>query len=322
MNFTRTCGTNGRLGNQLFRNLAVSILAEIHDLYVEYSSHELIARLGIVLFVGSTRSGPDNPILLTDENYFELMNSEFVACSSSFSSFSLNANEAYFQSAEICRLLHNYLHSPSIQSRIVAANPFRDRYGTNNDVAIHVRLTDMAHNNPGIEYYLTALSRIPKKEKEEEEGKEEEEAERTPTTTTTIYICSDDISHPVVRDLVGEFPSGKVRVLAHVDEITTFQFASTCKTVILSHGSFSAMIGYLSFFATTVMYPAHAAREGGGFPESESESDRNNNNNNIQNWYGRGMFCIDDWDQVCLNEKSIQRSIQSNQSKDTSMLPL
>ena len=55
-------------------------------------------------------------------------------------------------------------------------------------------------------------------------------------------------------------------------EIHTFQFASTCKHIILSHGSFSAVIGYLSFFSDIY------------YPEYES--------NKI--WYG-DMFSINNW---------------------------
>ena len=40
------------------------------------------------------------------------------------------------------------------------------------------------------------------------------------------------------------------------DEVITIHFASTCKHILLSHGSFSAIIGYLSFFST-VYYPTY-----------------------------------------------------------------
>lgn len=41
------------------------------------------------------------------------------------------------------------------------------------------------------------------------------------------------------------------------DEINTIHFGSTCKHVILSHGSFSAVIGYLSFFSD-IYYPDYS----------------------------------------------------------------
>ena len=42
--------------------------------------------------------------------------------------------------------------------------------------------------------------------------------------------------------------------LLHYNEIDTIQFGSTCKNIILSHGSFSAMIGNLSFYSN-IYYP-------------------------------------------------------------------
>ena len=50
---TSTCGNNGRLGNQIIRNLAVSLLAEKHNLAVNYYNKDLISKIGIELFSGS-----------------------------------------------------------------------------------------------------------------------------------------------------------------------------------------------------------------------------------------------------------------------------
>ena len=60
----------GRLGNQIIRNIAMSLLAEKNDLHVTYSSHELINTLGIDLFCGTTHH--DTYMELTDANYMVL----------------------------------------------------------------------------------------------------------------------------------------------------------------------------------------------------------------------------------------------------------
>jgi hypothetical protein len=39
-----------------------------------------------------------------------------------------------------------------------------------------------------------------------------------------------------------------------MDDVETLQFASTCKHLVLSHGSYSAMMGYLGFMTETVFY--------------------------------------------------------------------
>lgn len=46
---------SGRLGNQIIRNIAVSLIAEKNDLYVVYSSYNLINNLGIDLFIGKNK---------------------------------------------------------------------------------------------------------------------------------------------------------------------------------------------------------------------------------------------------------------------------
>jgi hypothetical protein len=59
---------NGRLGNQIIRNLALSLLAEKHNLKVNYCNNDIIEQLGIELFSGNNIHN-DNQ-LLNDDNYF------------------------------------------------------------------------------------------------------------------------------------------------------------------------------------------------------------------------------------------------------------
>lgn len=63
---------NGRLCNQIIRNLAVSCVAETQDLYVEYcGSDEICGQLGIPLYVGSKRYPMTH--WLTDDNFLEIL---------------------------------------------------------------------------------------------------------------------------------------------------------------------------------------------------------------------------------------------------------
>jgi hypothetical protein len=61
----------GRLGNQIIRNLCVSIIAQKFDLNVTYSSYDKIKELGIDLFSGSKTF--EDRIKLTEENFFEIL---------------------------------------------------------------------------------------------------------------------------------------------------------------------------------------------------------------------------------------------------------
>jgi hypothetical protein len=213
---TTTTEHNGRLGNQIIRNLSVSLIAEKNDLYVDYSSYQLIKDLGIDLFVGTNKY--DETILLTDDNYISILESLSVTSN-------LDPNHNYFQTKEITNVLYNYLQGDNIKTNIINKNPFKDRYNANNDLCIHIRLTDMAQFNPGLNYYLSAISNV---------------------HFDKLYITTDEIEHPIVRQIIHLFPNNIVLVC---NEIITLQFSSTCKHIILSPGSFSAIIGYLSFFS-------------------------------------------------------------------------
>ena len=48
-----TTRPKGRLGNQIIRNIAVSLVAEKYNLRAKYCSEQLINNLGIKLFSGN-----------------------------------------------------------------------------------------------------------------------------------------------------------------------------------------------------------------------------------------------------------------------------
>ena len=114
---------------------------------------------------------------------------------------------------------------------MIERNLFRTRYNANNDLFVHVRLTDAARYSPGISYYLNAIQTI---------------------TFDNLFIATDEPSHPMILQIQSHYPDISEIIL--YDEMNTIHFGSTCKNVVLSHGSFSAIIGYLSFFST-VHYP-------------------------------------------------------------------
>ncbi len=239
---TSTTGKNGRLCNQIIRNLAVSLIAEKYNLKVDYFNKVLIDKLGINLFSGENVH--DKNCDLNDDNYFTIYNGDSL-------NYNLNPNLAFFQTKDISNFLYNYLHTDTVKSSIIEKNPFKNE---NNNLFIHVRLTDVAHFNPGINYYLNAISNI---------------------KYDNLYISTDDKNHNIVQKILQLHPNA---TLIDYDEITTLQFASTCKHIILSHGSFSAVIGYLSF-SSTVYYPKY-------------ELDKI--------WYG-DMFSINGWIECSIN---------------------
>ena len=119
----------GRLGNQIIRNLAVSLLAEKNNLKVDYSNKDLINKLGIELFSGNNSYEYIN--YLTNDNYFTIYNSDNL-------NYNLNPNNNFFQTKEITNFLYTYLHTEKVKSSIIDNNPFNHQYNNNNDLFIHI----------------------------------------------------------------------------------------------------------------------------------------------------------------------------------------
>jgi len=233
---------NGRLGNQIIRNLAVSFIAEKYNLQVNYCNNDLISKLGIDLFSGSNVYKDE--IVLNDESYYDIHNSANL-------NYTFDPNRPYFQTKYIMDLIYNHIHTEKVKLNIIEKNPYKERYNTNNDLYVHIRLTDAERWSPGIDYYLNTIKKI---------------------MFNHLYISTDDSKHSFIKTILELYPEAG---LIEYDEINTLQFASTCKNIILSNGSFSAIIGYLSFFSY-IYYP-------------EEKQDKI--------WHG-DMFSIPSWNKI------------------------
>jgi hypothetical protein len=136
--YMTSTGPNGRLGNQIIRNLAVSLLAEKHNLKVDYYNKDLINKLGIELFSGSNLYNIEQE----DGNYFSIYTIDEINYNLS------HTTNYFFQTKEISNILYNYLHKDNIKLNIINNNPFKKQYNNNNDLHIHIRLTDVKRWNP------------------------------------------------------------------------------------------------------------------------------------------------------------------------------
>ena len=218
-----TTHERGRLGNKIIRNLAVSLIAEKNDLKVNYSSKNIINKLEINLFSGNNDHTTTH--VLDDNNFFNLYNSKNLT-------YNLNSNNNYFQTKDISNFIYKYLQKDIIKLSIIEKNPFNKRYNSNNDLFIHIKLSDASSCNPGINYYINTIKNI---------------------DFDTLYIATDEKKHNIIKEIIIIYPNSKI---IDYDEVETIQFGSTCKNIILSHGSFSAIIGYLSFFSK-IYYPEY-----------------------------------------------------------------
>lgn len=211
-------GELGRLCNHIFRSVAVSLIAEKHDLNVIYFNEVTMSSLGIPLFSGSKEYS--HSIDLYDTVYEDVFAMENIESN-------LNLNTPYssfLQTHKIATRVHKYIIAK--KESIIEKNPFKDRYNNNNDAYVHIRLTDAEVFNPGIDYYLKALSMI---------------------QFDKLYISSDNPNHEMITRILMEYPHSSSIIKYEPEE--TIQFASTCKNVVLSHGTFSATIGYFAFYS-------------------------------------------------------------------------
>jgi len=222
--------TPGRFGNHFIRNIVMHIIAEKHDLKVDYSYDAAIRSLGIPLFSGSKVFQEDR-IINNDNMAAELLRDEQFAINRNL----LIQGDIYCQTKEITNRVYSFLRSKKIQEKVCLFNPFQPRYGNNKDVFIHIRLGDVIQYNPGLEYYNKVMASLSNKGYDR------------------IYISSDTPNHPICQSIYNEYPNVS---FIQTDEIQTIQYASTCRYVILSHGSFSAIIGYLAFFSE-IYYPEY-----------------------------------------------------------------
>jgi len=214
-------GIGGRFGNSVIRNFAVSIIATKFNLKVTYWRYSEFKRLGLDLFSGAYSYL--TTVTLTDENYFSIYHSSQIRYNI--------ASPYYYQIKEITDQLYAYLRTEKVRDKIKACNPFRERYQKNQDVFVHIRLGDVPIFSPGMFYYVNTLQSL---------------------SFDHLYLSTDSPEDPMVKHLLQAYPS----TLVLEDEVTTLQFASTAKYVVLSHGTFSGIMGYLAF-DSTVYYPEY-----------------------------------------------------------------
>ena len=213
---SKTTYHNGRLCNQIIRNLALSILAEKYDLYVEYSNYDNINnKLGIELFVGYKKY--DKTVKINNNNYIDYFNNNIE------NNANFDVMSYYFQTEEITTILQTHLINK--MNSIIDKNPYKERYKNNNDIFLHIRLTDAKKWNVGIDYFIHCINSL---------------------IYDNIYVGSDNFDDDLIKKIKTLYP---YVIFIDKNPIETIQFGSTCKNIILSHGSFSAVIGYLGFFS-------------------------------------------------------------------------
>tara|TARA_B100000242_G_C42908842_1_gene421438 strand:+ start:22 stop:795 length:774 start_codon:yes stop_codon:yes gene_type:complete len=208
---------DGGLGNAITRNLSGSILAKKHNLKITYHNEiDMIKDIGIPLFSG--KQVFDKKIPVTENNYFNVLNENDI-------DFNIEIEGNFMQSKSITDEIFKHLNDNENMEQIKNNNPHKDRYNNNNDCFIHIRLGDTERWNPGFKYYDYVLSKL---------------------IYDKIYLATNDNNHNIIKEIQNKYKNVIVMDNNLVDII---QFGSTCRYVILSYGTFSAITGYISFYS-------------------------------------------------------------------------
>jgi hypothetical protein len=221
----------GRLCNHLIRNVVMSNIAEKNNIQFRYSVfNPKLKELGLLFFESGTKTYAEN-IHVHDGNAIALLTGPPV-----YKNLVMNPS-TYFQTPALSLYLRNYLWSTHVRSSIESHNRYAARYNNNNNVFIHIRLGDLLHGMGDrqcvqpISYYENALSKI---------------------SFSGGYISSDSPDHELCKALSEKYGL----TIFNDDEVNTIMMASTCKHLILSHGTYSWVIGVLGYYSD-VYTPSH-----------------------------------------------------------------
>lgn len=223
LNNTKT--HNGRFGNIFFINMVCHFLALKFNLTIDYKYKDQFNRLGIQFFSGNNHFDDELYYDLTEDNFMDIIN---------FSPIPKNimiTNNIWCQQEDFVNIIKKYWYCKHNQKRIINHNKFKERYKSNNDLFIHIRLGDIKDKTKSLEgYYLDSISNL-----KWERG----------------YIASDSLDHDLCKYLIEKFSLIPVTY----NEVDTIMFGSTCNKIILSGGTFSWLIGFFAYYSPTIIYP-------------------------------------------------------------------
>jgi hypothetical protein len=236
----------GRFGNQFFRNMVAHFVCEKSHIKFTYGYNTWFNQLGITFFeAGSANLYPN------DRQGFTIPENQVMHYITSAAPLKRNLNfnaSVFYQDPKFCQYLRHYFEEPSRREKIRKSccilEASTSSVKKNNDIFVQVRLGDTAKWSPGLEYYELAITRAGA-------------AAGTGTsacaagtsagaagtgTSAAAYIASDSITHPLCQTLIKKY---KLTVV-NANEVDTLKLAATCKHLILSHGTFSWLMGFLN----------------------------------------------------------------------------
>lgn len=221
-----TCIHRARFGNLFFINMAFHFMAIKNNLKISYKYYKQFKELGIQFFIGDKTYEEDKYV--SDTDFLTI-----IQCKDKLEkNIVIDIKNFFCQTKEFCFFIRESF-SKIFKESVIKKNIFNNRYNNNNDVFLHVRLGDVTNEKYKVGtlfYYDNILSKL---------------------VFDKGYISSDSIDHDICKILIKRYN------LQIVDfcEISTIMFATTCKYLLLSGGTFSWLIGFLAFYSDAIYYP-------------------------------------------------------------------
>ena len=212
----------GRFGNSFFTGMALHFIAKKNDLQAHYRYYDDFKKLGVELYDGKIQH--DEKIKPNDDNFFNYIIGDNIHIN-----VELN-NSMWCQTKEFALYLKTYFNEYEQKINIISSNIYKEKYDNNDDVFVHIRLGDIANNYAQpLEYYDKILNEIKFK---------------------NGYISSDSIEHDTCQFLIKKYNLKEY----NSNEVDTIMFASVCKHIVLSAGTFSWMVGLFAYYSK-IYYP-------------------------------------------------------------------
>lgn len=209
-----TIEKRGRLGNTMFKNCVASILSKKFNIKVESYLNDEELHYLTNNLYREGFQEFDYKINVTDKNLLDILKKPKIDCGLNLIGF--------FQ-----------LKSLVIDYKRELLSNFNLQYNKNHkdDLFVHVRLGDCfkLNRSPNIDYYIKAIEN---------------------TSFKHGYISSDEPYHEIVQELIKKFNLK----LYNKNRAETINFAKDFNNLVLSGGTFSWWIGFLSK-AENVFYP-------------------------------------------------------------------
>lgn len=195
----------GRLGNNLFQFFCAKILSDKFNLFILNP-----LKSNIIPHINKDCKNFNKELIVTEENFFEVLNKEYVDCNLSL--------QDWFQNEKVVDLFSENKNKLNI---------FKNYDEKNNDVFVHIRLGDLFQPHSGVgcrflsyDYYDSILQNL---------------------KFNKGYVSSDSPENDVVKSLIEKHNLE----LYHDTPENTIIFASHFNNKVLSLGTFSWWIGFL-----------------------------------------------------------------------------